>query len=78
MSDSDEIRRGSDRFRSDLQVGLDLLGKHETFLRRSKSIHNSYETIYSSEIIMTTNMHMEYTLFFNSLLLCDEYKSKES
>ena len=26
MSDSDEIRRGSDRFRSDLQVGLNLLG----------------------------------------------------
>jgi hypothetical protein len=26
MSDSDEIRRGSDRFRLDLQVGLDLLG----------------------------------------------------
>jgi hypothetical protein len=55
-----------------------LVIKHETFLRRSKSIHSSYETIYSSEIIMTTKLHIEYTLFFNSLLQCDEYKSKES
>ena len=35
MSDSDEIRRGSDRKRSDLQVGLNLLGSIDVALYRT-------------------------------------------